>query len=70
MFTAAITSVALAVTLSGVAGAPVPAYPQSDPVLPEVSAETWFVYDETAEVILASWNADEERSMASVTKLS
>jgi len=69
MFTAVITSVALVVTLSGVAGAPVPAYPQNDPALPDVSAETWIVYDETAEVILASWNADEERSMASVTKV-
>ena len=69
MFSTAVTSVALVATLSGLAGAPVPAYPQSDPVLPEVSAETWIVYDESAEVLLASWNANEERSMASVTKV-
>ena len=69
MFSVAISSVALAVALSGVAGAPVPVYPQSDPVLPEVSAETWMVFDETADVTLASWNADRQRSMASVTKV-
>ena len=69
MFSAAVTSVALVATLSGSAGAPVPAYPQSDPVLPEVSAQTWIVYDESAEVLLASWNANEQRPMASVTKV-
>ena len=69
MFSAAISSVALAVALSGVGGAPVPIYPQDDPVLPDVSAETWVVYDETADVVLASWNVDRERPMASVTKV-
>jgi D-alanyl-D-alanine carboxypeptidase len=36
---------------------------------PEVSAVTWAVYDETADVMLATWNLNDRRSMASVTKV-
>lgn len=63
------SSIALAVALSGAAVSPIPIYPTEDPVLPKVGSETWIVYDETSDVVLASWNADERRSMASVTKV-
>ncbi|MGB5655167.1 MAG: hypothetical protein WBN35_00970, partial [Acidimicrobiia bacterium] len=36
---------------------------------PEVSAASWAVYDETADVMLATWNLNEQRPMASVTKV-
>ncbi|MGB9359545.1 MAG: D-alanyl-D-alanine carboxypeptidase family protein [Acidimicrobiia bacterium] len=36
---------------------------------PKVSAVTWAIYDETADVMLATWNLNERRSMASVTKV-
>ena len=36
---------------------------------PTVSAVTWAIYDETADVMLATWNLNERRSMASVTKV-
>jgi D-alanyl-D-alanine carboxypeptidase (penicillin-binding protein 5/6) len=39
------------------------------PPPPAVSAFEWAVYDETAGVMLATWNVDERRPMASVTKV-
>lgn len=69
MFSLTAASIALAVSLSGAAVSPIPLYPTDDPVLPKVGSETWIVYDETSDVVLASWNADERRSMASVTKV-
>src|SRR5665811_490311 len=36
---------------------------------PTVSAVEWAVYDESADVMLATWNANDRRSMASVTKV-
>ena len=69
MIAATLTSLALAAALAMPVGGPVPAYPQDDPVLPEVSAPEWIVYDATADVVLASWNANDRRSMASVTKV-
>jgi len=47
--------------------APVEPVAPTDP--PEVSAYSWAVYDETADVMLATWNLNERRSMASVTKV-
>lgn len=47
--------------------APVVGVPQPAP--PKVSAVEWAVYDETADVMLATWNVNEPRSMASVTKV-
>ena len=45
----------------------------TDPVVPSpppnVSAVSWAVYDETADVMLATWNLNEQRPMASVTKV-
>lgn len=48
-----------------------PAEVSSGPVPepPEVTAEAWIVYDVDAELVLGSRRADEERPMASVTKI-
>ncbi len=69
MLSSLAASVALAVALAGAPQAPVPRYPVSDPALPRVGAVTWIVYDETADVVLATWNANDRRPMASVTKV-
>ena len=34
-----------------------------------MSAASWAIYDETADVMLATWNLNEQRPMASVTKV-
>ena len=39
------------------------------PAPPKVSAFEWAVYDETNDVMLATWNVNERRPMASVTKI-
>ncbi len=36
---------------------------------PAVTAETWIIYDATFDVVLAEFNADERRAMASTTKI-
>lgn len=43
------------------------AFPAPEP--PEVTAAAWILYDETTDVVIAERNADEERSIASVTKI-
>jgi D-alanyl-D-alanine carboxypeptidase len=68
MITAALSSLALAVSVALSAPTPVVVGPLDHPPPPEIAAETWMVYDETAGVVLATWNADEQRPMASVTK--
>lgn len=37
--------------------------------VPAVTAKSWIVYDDSSGTVLASWNADERRPMASVTKV-
>jgi D-alanyl-D-alanine carboxypeptidase (penicillin-binding protein 5/6) len=37
--------------------------------LPSVTAPAWILYDESVDTVLASWNADEPRSIASTTKI-
>jgi len=37
--------------------------------VPTVTAKSWIVYDDSSGTVLASWNADERRAMASVTKI-
>jgi len=69
MIATTLTTAALVAALAVPVGTPVPAYPTSDPPIPKVSAVEWIVYDATADVVLASWNANEQRSMASVTKI-
>ena len=39
------------------------------PEAPQVTAASWILYDETSEVVIAEQNAEEERSIASVTKI-
>lgn len=39
------------------------------PEPPKLSAERWIVYDADADVVLASWNANDRAPMASVTKV-
>lgn len=49
--------------------APVPV-PMSDPgPPPQLESFSWAIHDETADVSLASWNANRRRPMASVTKV-
>ena len=43
------------------------AYPAPDP--PPVTAAAWILFDEAADVVIAELNADQERSIASVTKI-
>ena len=45
----------------------VPAFEADDP--PELTAEAWILYDADADVVLAAKNANDERPMASVTKI-
>ena len=42
-------------------------FPASGP--PSVTAASWILYDEAADVVIAELNADQERSIASVTKI-
>ena len=46
-----------------------PIEPVAPPPPPKVTAYEWAVYDETAGVMLATWNVNERRPMASVTKV-
>ena len=43
--------------------------PYPAPEAPQVTAASWILYDETSEVVIAEQNAEEERSIASVTKI-
>ena len=68
MILTALVSLGLAVA-SLVPPAPLPV-PMSDPgAPPALESFSWTIYDESADVKLASWNADRRRSMASVTKV-
>lgn len=42
-------------------------FPQTEP--PSVTAASWILYDDTSDMVLASWDADARRPMASVTKI-
>ena len=39
------------------------------PEAPDVTAASWILYDESTDTVIAELNADEERAMASVTKI-
>lgn len=69
MFTAALTSLVLAATLLGTPQASAPVSVGDAPDIPDLTAERWITYDAVADVVLASWNADERSPMASVTKI-
>ena len=71
--------VALAVALSLLLATPAVAAPLSFPIRaedgfprrgpPNVTAASWILYDESSETVLASFLPDEERPMASITKI-
>jgi D-alanyl-D-alanine carboxypeptidase len=49
---------------------PVPVVqPFAAPEAPQVTAASWILYDEASQLVIAEQNADEERSIASVTKI-
>lgn len=68
MLSASLASLALVVSvvMPTVASSPV-AFDAPDP--PRLTAERWIVYDADADVVLASWNANDRAPMASVTKV-
>ncbi|MFQ5554078.1 MAG: D-alanyl-D-alanine carboxypeptidase family protein [Acidimicrobiia bacterium] len=66
VFRSGISVLALVALLPPPGGFP-PSSPSPD--LPELTAETWVVYDARSGVVLAEQDADEERPMASVTKV-
>lgn len=42
-------------------------FPHDGP--PSITASSWIVYDDMSDMVLAEWNADEPRPMASITKI-
>lgn len=48
---------------------PLPIYGAFSGAPPEVTAESWILYDDTYDRVLAEHNADERRAMASTTKI-
>lgn len=68
MLTSALASFALAAGLLLPVAAPAPV-PSEDLAIPAVSADSWIVYDLETDTVLASWNANDQRPMASVTKV-
>jgi serine-type D-Ala-D-Ala carboxypeptidase (penicillin-binding protein 5/6) len=69
MFTTLLTSAALSASLlvGPMLTAPPVGLDAPDP--PKLTAERWIVYDANADVVLASWNANDRAPMASVTKV-
>lgn len=68
MFAASLVSLALASTLVAPLTASQPVGVDAPPP-PNLTAERWIVYDADADVVLASWNANDQAPMASVTKV-
>ena len=69
MIATLLTSIALAASLVGLTIPTVPFATEEARPVPKLSADRWIVYDADADVILASWDADSQASMASVTKV-
>jgi D-alanyl-D-alanine carboxypeptidase len=69
MFATSVASLALAASLLTLPVTPTPAVGLDAPPIPNISADRWIVYDADAEVVLASWNANDQAPMASVTKV-
>ena len=59
----------LAASMLGLPAAPTPTAGPGPADIPSVSADRWIVYDADADTVLASWNANDEAPMASVTKV-
>lgn len=69
MFATSAASLALAASLLTLPLTPIPVVGADAPPIPDITADRWIVYDADAEVVLASWNANDKASMASVTKV-
>ena len=69
MFVTSIAALALVASLLGSPAGTAPVTAAAPRPVPKLTAERWIVYDANADVVLASWNADEKGSMASVTKV-
>ncbi len=69
MFTTSIAFLALVASLLGSQPATSPVTSLEARPIPKVTAERWIVYDAKADVVLASWNANQRGSIASVTKV-
>jgi D-alanyl-D-alanine carboxypeptidase (penicillin-binding protein 5/6) len=69
MILSSIASAALVTSLLGLPALSVPVVIADAPEIPSITADRWIVYDADADVVLASWNADDQASMASVTKV-
>ena len=69
MFATSAASLALTASLLALPVIPTPAVGADAPPIPDITADRWIVYDADADVILASWNANDRAPMASVTKV-
>ncbi|KAA3635481.1 MAG: D-alanyl-D-alanine carboxypeptidase [Armatimonadetes bacterium] len=69
MIASSLVSVALSASLLGLPATSAPVVPTDAPPIPSVTADRWIVYDADADVVLASWNANDQAPMASVTKV-
>jgi len=69
MIATSLVSVALTASLLGLPALPAPVAMNDAPPIPKITADRWIVYDADAEVVLASWNANDQAPMASVTKV-
>ncbi len=69
MLATSIVTLALVTSLLGSPAGTVPLTTVAPRPVPKLTAERWIVYDADADVVLASWNANDAGSMASVTKV-
>jgi D-alanyl-D-alanine carboxypeptidase (penicillin-binding protein 5/6) len=69
MIASTVTSFALVASLFGIPMASAPVVQSEVPDIPNLTADRWIAYDATADVVLASWNANDRAPMASVTKV-
>lgn len=69
MITTVLTSFALVASLLGSPYASAPVGHLGVPEVPRLTAERWITYDASTGVVLASWNANDQAPMASVTKV-
>jgi D-alanyl-D-alanine carboxypeptidase len=69
MIATLLTSIALAASLVGLTAPIAPIAAEDARPVPKLTADRWIVYDADTDVVLASWNADVQAPMASVTKV-
>jgi D-alanyl-D-alanine carboxypeptidase len=69
MIATILTSFALVASLLGTPHASAPVALTDVPEIPRITADRWITYDASSDVVLASWNANDQAPMASVTKV-